>query len=840
MNPISRTILIIDDSPEDCELYRRYLSRDRNYTYNILAAELGRQGLDLWQQHQPDVILLDYQLPDLDGLGVLERLQASAQQNCLPVVVVTGQGNEAIAVETMKAGAQDYLVKGNINPERLRHAVNSAIETAQLRNQLHQRIERERLVARITQKLHQSLDLQDILQTTVVQVRQYLQTDRVLIFRLQPDGSGTIVTESVGSNWTSYLSTSFFDPCLQESYLEPFRQGLVTIKPDIYDGSIDPCHVELLANLQVRANLVVPILHDTQLWGMLIVHHCAAPRRWQTLEVDLLKELATQAGIAIHQAELHQHLKNELAKRKQTELDLAANEARLQGFVDSNVVGILHGDIFGNIREANDALLEMIGYSREELQTGKISWIEITPPEYLPLDEQAIAQARATGACTPYEKEYICKDGSRVPVLIGYSLVGDVREESVAFILDLTERKQAEIALRESEQRLNQTLQQEQAARAEAERANRIKDEFLAVLSHELRSPLNPILGWTKLMQSRAFEPAETAAALATIERSVKVQIQLIDDLLDIAKILRGKLNMTVTPVNLGVAVEAAIETVTAAAQAKSIQLNVVLPPIGRVLGDAARLQQIVWNLLSNAIKFTPDQGQVEIRLEQVNDRVRIIVRDTGKGIKPDFLPHIFESFRQEDVSTTRKFGGLGLGLTIVRSLVEVHGGAIWADSLGEGQGATFTVQLPLLTTEVDSNHATEQPELSQDIVGIRILAVDDDPDMRELIAEILKQAGAEILTVASAAEVIPALTAFQPDVLVSDIGMPEQDGYTLIRAIRGIPQYQGRQLPAIALTAYARQEDEQRALQEGFQEHLSKPIEPVQLIQSIVRCIKL
>jgi PAS domain S-box-containing protein len=966
MNLTSRTVLIIDDSPEDCELYRRYLRHDRNYTYTVLEAELGQQGLDLWRRYQPDVVLLGYQLPDVDGLEVLKQLQQISHQICLPVVVVTGQGNEAIAVEMIKAGSQDYLMKGNITPERLQLAVNSAIETAQLRNQLQQCIERERLIAQLSQKIHQSLELEEILQTTVDEVRQFLKTDRVLIFQLQLNGCGTFTTESVGSEWNSILSASDDDPDLHEKYIEPFQQEWGTVKPDIYDGSLNPSHVELLESLQVRANLEVPLLQNDTLWGMLIVHHCAAPRQWQATEVDLLKEIATQMGIALRQSELHQKLKTELEERKhaerwlqegqvqlqqqlaeieaiyqsapiglsvldqslrfvrinqrlaeingfpveahigrtvrellpniadkaeqllrpvletgeprfnveiqgetpaqpgvqrtwlehfiplkkgeqvigisivceetteqkQAEAALSANEARLRSFVDSNIVGILYGDIYGNIREANDALLTMIGYSREDLQAGAISWIDITPPEFLPLDEQAIAQARAIGACTPYEKEYIRQDGTRVPVLLGYSLVGEAREESVAFILDLTERKRME----EERERL---LAQEQAAREEAERANRVKDEFLAILSHELRSPLNPILGWTKLMQSREFEPEETSAALATIERSVKVQIQLIDDLLDIAKILRGKLTMKTEPVNLVTAVESAIETVQSAAQAKSIQLQAVLPQLGLVIGDPTRLQQIVWNLLSNAIKFTPDQGRAEIRLEQVGNWAQIIVSDTGKGIKPDFLPHLFESFRQEDASTTRRFGGLGLGLAIVRSLVEAHGGTIWAASPGEGQGATFTVQLPLLTTVLEPIPTDQPNALDLNLTNIRVLAVDDDLDVQEVLTAILTQAGAEVLTVASAAEVLTALDAFQPDVLVSDIGMPELDGYTLIRHIQALFARRGKYLPAIALTAYASREDAQRALREGFQQHLSKPIEPAQLIQAIARCIR-
>ena len=384
-----------------------------------------------------------------------------------------------------------------------------------------------------------------------------------------------------------------------------------------------------------------------------------------------------------------------------------------------------------------------------------------------------------------------------------------------------------------------QLLQREQNARLESERANRVKDEFLAILSHELRSPLNPILGWTKLLQTRNLDATKTAEALATIERNVKLQTQLIDDLLDIAKILRGKLSINAVPVDLTVVIESALETVRTAAVSKSILLRSVLPNIGQVSGDTNRLQQIIWNLLSNAIKFTPQGGQVEVYLERVDHYAQIVVSDTGKGISPDFLPHIFESFRQEDVSITRTYGGLGLGLAIVRQLVEAHGGMIQASSPGEGQGATFTVQLPMLNPTAAAQITDERSYAWPDLTGIRILTVDDDADARDLITIILDQAGADVLTVHSAADLLANLEAFQPDLLISDIGMPEVDGYTLIQQIRTLPAEQGGQVPAIALTAYAREVDQQRAIRSGYQQHVTKPIEPDQLLQAVVRLVQ-
>ncbi|MGP1385767.1 MAG: PAS domain S-box protein [Thainema sp.] len=394
---------------------------------------------------------------------------------------------------------------------------------------------------------------------------------------------------------------------------------------------------------------------------------------------------------------------------------------------------------------------------------------------------------------------------------------------------DIHDRKQAENEREE-------LLQREQAAREAAERANRVKDEFLTVLSHELRSPLNPILGWAKLLQRRKFDAAETAQALATIERNAKLQTQLIDDLLDVARILRGKLKLNQVPLNLANVVASAIETMRKTAEAKSITLNVDVADVGQVYGDNTRLQQVLWNLLSNAIKFTPSEGQVDLQLQRIGDQAQIMVRDTGKGIKPDFLNHIFESFRQEDASTTRQYGGLGLGLAIVRYLVNAHGGTITADSAGEGLGATFTVRLPLLKTE----SVVQQPDAwllqaDVDLAGMRILVVDDEPDASELVETLLIQYGAEVKAVSSATEALSALAVFQPELLVSDIGMPEMDGYDLIRQIRALPVDQGGHLPAIALTAYAREVDYQQALASGYQQHIAKPVNLEQLLQAIL-----
>ncbi|MGP1383131.1 MAG: PAS domain S-box protein [Thainema sp.] len=555
---------------------------------------------------------------------------------------------------------------------------------------------------------------------------------------------------------------------------------------------------------------------------------------------------------------------SDVTDRKQAETALRQSEDRLRMAIESAQLGTWDWNLVTDKLTWDAGCNAMFGLPTE----AEIS-IEVFFEGLHPDDRERLKQVMqwsfnpaSGGSCDTEYRTIGIQDGIERWIAAKGQAYFDAEGKPLRFIgtvMDITDQKCAE-AKREK------LLQLEQAARTEAERANRIKDEFLAVLSHELRSPLNPILGWARLLQMRRFDEAKTAEALATIERNAKLQTQLIDDLLDIAKILRGKLSLNIAPINLSSTVKAAIETVKSSAATKSVSLHSVLPNIGQVSGDAARIQQIVWNLLSNAVKFTPSGGWVEVRLERVSGlgsgRVgefssthppihpsthqpsyppthppayaRITVTDTGKGINPEFLPHIFESFRQEDASITRQYGGLGLGLAIVRELVEVHGGTIHAESPGEGLGATFTVQLPLLNLEPASEPPIELPQTNLDLTGLRVLAVDDDADARELLAASLTQYGAEVRAVVSASEVLANLASFQPDVLVSDIGMPDVDGYQLIQQVRALPPAQGGQTPAIALTAYARNSDRKHAIASGYQRHLTKPLDPERLVQAV------
>jgi len=418
-------------------------------------------------------------------------------------------------------------------------------------------------------------------------------------------------------------------------------------------------------------------------------------------------------------------------------------------------------------------------------------------------------------------------------------LYTEAQSHATELRLEVAERKQAE------EERAEMLIR-EQAARAEAEDANRTKDEFLATLSHELRTPLTAILGWSHLLRMNKLREHEFTHALETIERNARSQSQLIDDLLDVSRIVTGKLQIEFSTVSLSSVIEAAVESVHPALAAKEIELETLIEPGVRVQGDANRLQQIFWNLFTNAIKFTPRGGHITITTARHDSEIRVKVKDTGIGITPEFLPYIFDRFRQADGSTTRAQGGLGLGLAIVRHLVELHHGKIEVESDGKKLGSTFTVRLPIAfnaptRSDNDSGQLKDEELLiksSRILDGLKILVVDDDPDTRDLVTTILTRCGSEVRCSESAADALMAFQEWSPDLLVSDIGMPEEDGYGLIRKLRKLKSKRARRIPALALTAYATDEDRSLALSAGFQMHLPKPIEPENLVSSIAAAL--
>ncbi len=591
-------------------------------------------------------------------------------------------------------------------------------------------------------------------------------------------------------------------------------------------------------------------------------------------------------------------VKQQAAQLVAVNTELRQSEERFRSLSTCSPVGIFEIDTEGGCKYTNPRYQAICGLKAAESLEKR--WLESVHPED---KERAVASWSAyicEGRDYSEEFRFQTAHGSDRWVQVRSSPMLSSQGELLGYVgtlEDITERKQAE--------EVRAQVIQEQTARQEAEAANRMKDEFLAVLSHELRTPLTSMLGWSKILRAKKLDEKATSRALEAIERNATSQMQLIEDILDVSRIIRGQLRLNVSAVNLLSVMEAALEAVRPLAEPKDIKLNTVLDTsVGSVYGDPARLQQVVWNLLTNAIKFTPKGGRVEVRLSKyfgcsisdfgftqsfpagryANDKAQepsndfglesdsenldssntdessnpkstiqnlksqyaqIQVIDTGIGISSEFLPKVFERFRQADSTTTRSHNGLGLGLAIVRHLVELHKGTIFAQSSGTGQGATFTVRLPLLQDNRGNRGNREatgeisSPVASTPLAGLRVLVVDDEADTRNFLSFMFEEYGAFATAVASVDEALAVLEQAKPDILISDIGMSEQDGYTLIRKLRSLEPEKGGRIPAIALTAYTREEDRLKALSAGFQQHLSKPIDPTKLIAVVANVLE-
>jgi PAS domain S-box-containing protein len=522
----------------------------------------------------------------------------------------------------------------------------------------------------------------------------------------------------------------------------------------------------------------------------------------------------------------------------QTQSRLRVSELRYRRLFEAARDGILILDAATlKITDVNPFMTELLGYSHVEF-LGKELW-EIGLFTDKEASQEAFKKLQTTGYLRYEDLPLQATNGK----LRDVEFVSNVYEEDSHQVIqcnirEITDRKRAE-------KERTVLLAAAQSARAEADSANVVKDEFLAILSHELRTPLTSILGWSHLLTDGKLDKQQTARAIETIARNARAQGRLIDELLDISRILTGKLSLDLRAVNLAPLIQAVVDDVRPAADAKSISLKAPFnSEIGPISGDPDRLQQIIWNLLTNAIKFTPKGGDVQVRLEQNDLRVLIIVNDSGQGIAAELLPHIFERFRQADSSNTRSNGGLGLGLSIVRQLVELHRGTVTAESPGENAGSTFTVMLPLpslhevpdATEKTDAKSGKKSPTGGQQsLSGMRVLIVDDELDTRELVAALLTTCGAEMISVGSAAEALNQIERQRFDLLISDIGMPEMNGYDLIARIRQLGEEQGGRTPAVALTAYAGIDDRKRALAAGYEVHMPKPFVAAELINAAI-----
>ena len=666
------------------------------------------------------------------------------------------------------------------------------------------------------------------------------------------------------------------------------RIGQPVVVSEIRDTNLvaiaqDAEHLQRLRELNLKSFISVPMLARGRILGAITFMTAESERRYSSAELPLVEDLAYRAALAVDNARLYQ----ETQTARQVAEHTAERNASLQALtaalsealtpaqvgeivVNQGLAALKASAGFVVLLTDQDQTLELVGalgYPQEILEAW--SRFPITAPvpiaDAVQTKKPIFIESRAIWAqlyphlATQYA--YISDNAwASIPLIVEGRTVGAMglsflnartfNEEDCGFMLALAQQCAQAIERARAYAAERQARADSEAARKAAEAANRTKDEFLATLSHELRTPLNAMLGWTQLLLSRKFDEAKMIRALETIDRNTKSLAALIEDILDVSRIITGKLLLSTRACALKSVIESAVESLRPAVEAKMIQLEVFLDSaVEPVWGDANRLQQVVWNLLSNAIKFTPKGGRVEVRLECSLDNLtdspyaQIQVIDTGKGIHPEFLPYVFERFRQENSTTTRSHGGLGLGLAIVRYLVEQHGGSVQAFSQGEGMGATFTVQLPLLLGNRESgigNRNTAKQSLVSSshspLDGLQVLIVDDEADARDLLVTILEHSGARVMAAASAPEAFDLLSQLKVDVLVSDIAMSNMDGYALIRQLRELEAEQGGYIPAVALTAYARESDRTLALEAGFQVHLPKPFDPDELVNVVAQ----
>jgi PAS domain S-box-containing protein len=1044
------TVLLVNDSAPDRELYRRCLRADASCEYRFLEADSAAVGLKLCRTEAIDVILLDHVLPDGDGFAFIEALRDEGDSP--PVVVITGAGDEEIAVRAMKLGAEDYLMKCRLTPEVLQLAVRGAIENAGLRRQLRRReVELQEANQRITTiwesmsdayatldrewrivyansaaiclfrqltglepeeilgKTHWEVfpwsvgqiiereyrraveeqvavnfevlyepsgdwfevhaypssaglgiyfrDISDRKRSEAVQrqteaalyeseqrFREIFNTTFQFVGLLSPDGilleanqtaltfGGLTREEAIGRPfwevrwWTISLQTQ---QQLQEAIAQARQGNFVRYEVEvlgigetttIIDFSLKPMRNDAgqvvllipegrdisdrLRNegdrneaeraLQEQTNLLQLIVNNvgdglllTNLQGEFLLYNQAAerffgrltnerpPEEWsqtyglflpdqQTLfpvqelplyraiqgesvtdvEMFVRRELSLEgrwisiSGFPVldrnHEITGGVITCRDITDRKQNEQRLRESEERLQLGVQVGGVGIAKFDYASNTVTLSPEVAVMYGISLDELTVTRDRVHDTFHPDDRAELEQIIQQVIDPAGAGWFADEHrvMWQTGEvrwlNVRKQVFFDRSGEVPRPQYAILaaVDVTDRKRAEL------ERI-QLLAEAQAAREEAEAANRSKDQFVAIVAHELRSPLNSVMGWAKLLRTRKLEESVMAKALETIVRNTEAQVQLVEDLLDMSRMVRGTLQIQMVPVHWGGVIEAALDLVRPMAEAKQIELEVQLAAIPQISGDFNRLQQIAVNLLTNAIKFTPNQGRVSVYLERVEAQVHLRVCDTGKGIAAEFLPFIFEQFQQGQENTGAK-DGLGLGLAIVKNLVELHGGTIAADSPGLGQGATFTVRLPILSAIGSASDIPGDFDINS-LAGIRILAVDDEADMLDLITFVLNEAGAEVRSALNVTEALAQLSQFKPNILISDIAMGEGTGYELLQQMRLQPE---GNIPAIALTAYASATYEERSLQAGFDRHLTKPVKPEVLMTAIVQLV--
>jgi len=834
-------ILLVDDRPDKLIVLEAILAE---LGQNLVKAQSGKEALKHVLNQDFAVILLDVNMPGMDGFETAALIRQRQSSETTPIIFFTAHDEERYVARSYSLGAVDYI-RTPIDPEILRAKVRVFVDgyknTARMRRQAEERRQGQ----------------EDRFQKRLTEVAAPPTADRLdRFFSLAPDMLGILgfdgLFKQVNPSWREILGYSDQElmarPVLEivqpedreamAAHLDRLKKGAPVVNFDNRCACRDGAYRWLgwtASAFQAEALVYV------------FVRDITSQKRAEEERVQLVREQL--ARTSAESSERRAAFLAEVSAALAASLEYRGTLAR----VARMAVPFLADACMVDIAEEDGGLTRLEVALADPAKHGVAARLKAAPPragspearvlrsgEPLIVPEVKLAELGDLAKDDDYRhamEALAPRSLMAVPIVARGRTLG-----ALTFIAAESERRfgRTDLGLAEDVARRaglaveNARLYKaSQEARQAAEAANRAKDEFLATLSHELRTPLSPILGWVRLLRSGDLDAAASARGLEVIERNVRAQTQLIEDLLDVSRIITGKLRLEVRPMDLVAVVEAGIEAVRPAADAKNIQIEARLDPMASaMIGDPDRLQQVVWNLVSNAVKFTPKEGRVEVELFKVDSHARLRVKDTGKGIPPGFLPHVFDRLRQADSTSTRAHGGLGIGLAIVRHLVELHGGTVAAESGGEGKGAVFTVELPV-------SAATGPPRLAPDsaaaqegvrLDGVRVMVVDDEADTRDLLSFSLRNYGAEVTALGSASEALAAIQRDKPDVLVSDIGLPGDDGYSLIRKVRALDEDRGGRVPAAALTAYAKDEDRTRAIAAGFQAHVPKPVELAEL----------
>lgn len=819
---------------------------------SLVSVDSGAHALEVAKTHDLALVLLDLQMPELDGLETAVLLKKHARSKALPIIIVTAnEPTRAQVARGYASGAVDFLSKP-LDPDVLRSKVAVFVELWQ--RQRESVVPRsgdegsgrlsERLVAaappseqaatveallRIHGALTEDLDVTNLAQRLAQQARELTRASGAAFYHRGRDGA-----------W----SPAFV------GRMRPMLEALGPTSPllaDVLSGKsvVRHDHGRQLPAM-IGSLLAAPVVaRDGSVEGVLVLVHESA-YVFDLRDEELVAIAASHAASAFDNARLYDEAREARHRAELAELELRAGEARLRIALEAAGLGTWdYNPITDQLRW--DARCKALAGLPPEAEIDWQVFMKSIHPEDRERVRAAVRRALDPKTDMSFDVEYrsVGVAGEEEGVerwVAARGLAIAEHGQTVRFLgatLDISAKKRIEVERAE-------ILRREQDARAAAEAASRSKDEFLATVSHELRNPLNAILGWARvLVEEKDLDAERQRRGLDVILRNAKTQVQLVEDILEVSRIITGKMKLSTGPVDVATVAEAAIDAVRAAASAKRVALEAKIErPLGTIVADEDRIQQILWNLLLNAVKFTPAEGSVSLYARRTAGAIELVIVDTGEGIDSEFLPYVFDRFRQFDGSTTRTHGGLGLGLAIVRHLAELHGGTVRAESEGRGRGARFTVMLPAEGAPVSDGTKeavipapppSRRAEAKRPLMGRTVVVLDDDPDMRELLAMILEDAGAEVRCYSTVADALAAVETSPPDVAISDLAMPGEDGYAFVRKVRcECVVDDARAIPIVAMTAYARAEDRRRVLDAGFDRHVAKPIEPEELVAAL------